>query len=455
MARKYITVLILFMVIGFALVTTTLTIKATIKLSANNEQFEKDIVFTYASATDTGTASIIKDGKEITYNSKKLVMLGDEETLNFIIKNKSTAYDALVTINCVANSNDFKDYVEVKNNQDRYELAAGQSKEGSVTVRLIKSYAEETDQQVSFTCTLDALAKSIGTYEDDGEVNPPSEIASPKITFNANGGEGEMSELTVDEGETITLPNNKFSWEYHGFAKWNTKPDGSGDEYLNGAEINISEDITLYAQWAYYGTEIQSTYENIYTSLDSKNPYISKRPYYIGNYHSLYNLMGYASHNYINSTEGLTIANSTTKTRVLNGTNTNTFTKSVSDEWVSIHLHAAYWTTYVSISNLKIIFGDGNSYYLSDAVKNGYIEPLVLYESSHTAGNYLWVYVDKLIEGGSTERSSYPWAVILFKVKTKANLTGLTFTTNQNWDTTGDGIEVMEYPNLELSITPF
>ena len=455
MARKYITVLGLFMVIGFAAVTTILTINATIKLTANNEQFEKDIVFTSASTTDAGTASIIKDGKEITYNSKKLIMLGDEETLNFIIKNKSTAYDALVTINCIVNSTDFKDYVAVKNNQDRYELAAGQSKEGSVTVRLIKSYTGETDQQVNFTCTLDALAKSIGTYEDDGEINPPSEITSPKITFNANGGEGEMLELTIGEGETVTLPNNKFSWEYHNFAKWNTEPDGTGDEYLNGAEINVSEDITLYAQWAYYGTEIQSTYENIYTSIDSKNPYINKMPYYTGNHHSVYRLMNYASHNYINSIGDLTVSNEARKTRVLNGTNTNIFTKSVSDEWVLLYFYAAYLTTNVSISDLNIIFDDEKSCNIRDAIDDGYIEPLVLYGSYHMMGNYLWYDIDKLIDGGTTERSNYADAVILFKVKTKAKLTGLTFTTNQNWNTTGDGLEVREYPDLDLSITPF
>ena len=31
--------------------------------------------------------------------------------------------------------------------------------------------------------------------------------------------------------------------------KWNTKADGTGTNYANGESVEISEDITLYAQW--------------------------------------------------------------------------------------------------------------------------------------------------------------------------------------------------------------
>lgn len=33
------------------------------------------------------------------------------------------------------------------------------------------------------------------------------------------------------------------------FTKWNTKVDGTGDDYAPGAKISVSEDTTLYAQW--------------------------------------------------------------------------------------------------------------------------------------------------------------------------------------------------------------
>jgi len=42
-----------------------------------------------------------------------------------------------------------------------------------------------------------------------------------------------------------------------GFVSWNTKPNGSGTTYLNGAKYSFKSDIVLYAQWASLFSTVQ------------------------------------------------------------------------------------------------------------------------------------------------------------------------------------------------------
>ena len=72
------------------------------------------------------------------------------------------------------------------------------------------------------------------------------------IHFDANGGTGSMA--SVSPGDMTALPLNTFVRTGFTFTGWNTKADGSGNSYANGAatsQIVQSEskrNITLYAQ---------------------------------------------------------------------------------------------------------------------------------------------------------------------------------------------------------------
>ena len=55
---------------------------------------------------------------------------------------------------------------------------------------------------------------------------------------------------TVPYGESATLNTNSFTRRGYSFSGWNTKADGSGTAYGDGAIISPSSNITLYAQWA-------------------------------------------------------------------------------------------------------------------------------------------------------------------------------------------------------------
>ena len=73
------------------------------------------------------------------------------------------------------------------------------------------------------------------------------------ITFNANGGVGEMAAQTFEVGVDTALNTNAFTRENYKFTGWNTAADGSGATYADeGAILELSGDMTLYAQWQFW-----------------------------------------------------------------------------------------------------------------------------------------------------------------------------------------------------------
>ena len=81
------------------------------------------------------------------------------------------------------------------------------------------------------------------------------EGVSTAISFNANGGEGTMAEITdLLVGASVILPQNTLLRSGYRFMGWNTEEDGSGDDYADGATVTIRPEMaggfTLYAVWA-------------------------------------------------------------------------------------------------------------------------------------------------------------------------------------------------------------
>jgi uncharacterized repeat protein (TIGR02543 family) len=96
--------------------------------------------------------------------------------------------------------------------------------------------------------------KAYDKITSDTTVNAKWRINSYTIAYDANGGEGTMSDQTVKFDEKAKLLSNNFDREGHVFTGWNTKADGTGTAYKNEQEVsNLTstdgERITLYAQW--------------------------------------------------------------------------------------------------------------------------------------------------------------------------------------------------------------
>ena len=112
-------------------------------------------------------------------------------------------------------------------------------KDGSGT-----TYNDGETITVTFNMTLYAQWKYTNTTPG------PEPIDSVIITFDANGGTGEMPPMSFVPGETHILTTNAFTKENYWFTGWNTATDGSGAVYADSQEITTEEDITLYAQWS-------------------------------------------------------------------------------------------------------------------------------------------------------------------------------------------------------------
>ena len=72
-----------------------------------------------------------------------------------------------------------------------------------------------------------------------------------EISYNANGGTGTSPEADrYDAGDTYTVKKNMFKRAGYTFGSWNTRPDGTGTEYAENAQItSLQNNVTLYAQW--------------------------------------------------------------------------------------------------------------------------------------------------------------------------------------------------------------
>lgn len=71
---------------------------------------------------------------------------------------------------------------------------------------------------------------------------------SNSVVFMPNGGTGYTSSQIGSS--SVTLNSNQFTRSGYTFSNWNTKADGTGTDYANGAAFDLStSSIALYAQW--------------------------------------------------------------------------------------------------------------------------------------------------------------------------------------------------------------
>ena len=111
-------------------------------------------------------------------------------------------------------------------------------------------WATSEDGDVRFaeggTMSVDDLEDETTLYAVYGTGPVVDEV---KVTFDPNGGEGAMSEQNIAINTPTALTENTFTRDGHTFTGWNTAADGSGTTYSDGAEVTLTENLTLYAQW--------------------------------------------------------------------------------------------------------------------------------------------------------------------------------------------------------------
>ena len=137
------------------------------------------------------------------------------------------------------------------------------------TIETGKTFAVMTGN--NFT-TLERVIDSTTTLNandlDGKKLIPSSAVLT--VTFDANNGTGTMNPQTFTSGVAQALTANAFTRNGYTFKEWNTQADGSGTSYADGAQVTLTENLTLYAQWT--PTNYTITYDLDGGTNDSANP---------------------------------------------------------------------------------------------------------------------------------------------------------------------------------------
>lgn len=186
--KKSILVLVVLLSIGFAAVTTTLTINGTLRLGANQDNFKDNLIFTKAELTyseDVSTeaeegenATISEDGKSISFTTRTLKNIGSVATLTYDITNNSQYTAEFTGITCkVTNATGADVTSEVNGNTEYITLEAKDfaTESGNIKIKptekveghtlkvgMRKSFVgdETTTTQYTINCTINASGLS-------------------------------------------------------------------------------------------------------------------------------------------------------------------------------------------------------------------------------------------------------------------------------------------------------
>ncbi len=151
--RNIIIILIIFLAIGFAAVSTTLVINGLVGIGENKDDF--NVIFTSAKLDGLIRKDFISDDKQrIEFVSKELKELGESTTLIYNVTNTSRNYDANVTI---AFSSDDNEFISFDFQPKEMNVLAGETKTGTLIVSVKKVVNEQKEFHIE--CKLNANAK--------------------------------------------------------------------------------------------------------------------------------------------------------------------------------------------------------------------------------------------------------------------------------------------------------
>ncbi|MCX8074960.1 MAG: hypothetical protein N2749_05180, partial [Clostridia bacterium] len=297
---------------------------------------------------------------------------------------------------------------------------------------------------------------------------------SPTVVFGTNGGNNVPSASTIVTvsdlgGSSLNTSSLQYVWDtqnvttpssgWVSFSNGSTiARNGDGSYYLwvkandnAGNNITTKTNVFVIVTQGNYGTSIQSSYTNIYSKsggLISANPY---HTYNYGNYAKLYVAL-----DYFGSSSSLFTAQSSGFAYLYSGTNTYNFTRVTNtNRWINIYFRAGGMTTGVYLGNMKLVFNDNASYTFTQAVSNGYIEPLVMINCGTGSTSYRWTNMYNMLSGGNCDSGNFPEGQLLFKVK-NVPLKGFSIYSNVTFNTTYDGWRAYEAPiTTDYSITSF
>lgn len=189
-------ILLLFLVVGFATVSVSLSIAGNAKLVTDIGNFK--VYFSDVKLNDNQNLTLVRSETKLEFDVK-LYEIGSSKKISYDVTNASKVFDASLNVNCT-NGNDI---LSVVNEFDSSNLSALSTRSGSLTLTKIKSNSNETNTTFSITCEI--VANPIErTSEGSGDVVAPVQPVNLSVGDIVSI-EGENFNIISQDEDTVTM----------------------------------------------------------------------------------------------------------------------------------------------------------------------------------------------------------------------------------------------------------
>lgn len=200
---------------------------------------------------------LVEDSFELTVDQTKLICAKDGSTYTFGDASKAdrfkVVYDSEQDSFVWTINENVSNFARVQLSY-KVKLTAPKTEAGTYTVKT-NEYATLTPKNSAGTVGK-GLAFDVPEVTYTVEEKQPEVIPDYSLTYDANGGTGEVAGASVGAGSSVAIEQNAFTRSGYTFAGWNTQADGKGTAYKAGDTFIMPEqDTVLYAQWTKDKTE--------------------------------------------------------------------------------------------------------------------------------------------------------------------------------------------------------
>lgn len=209
--------LLLFMIVGFAAISVTLSIRGTTRVAATLDDFK--VYFSNVLIDGEQDFSVVRNETEL-YFDILIEEVGDTHNIVYDVTNGSKYYDAQLSINCTTSN----EYLNIVNNIDTStNLLSKETRQGTLSLTKIKTIASDTTQDNTITCKLTATPVERNSVNNNSPATPVDPYYIGREVSIGN----ERFNIISWDNETVTM-----------LAKYNL-----GTDYRQNTTMNL---VTFY-----------------------------------------------------------------------------------------------------------------------------------------------------------------------------------------------------------------
>ena len=277
-------ILLLFMIVGFAAVSVTLSIRGTTRVASTLDDFK--VYFSNVLVDGEQDFSVVRNETEL-YFDILIEEVGDTHNIVYDVTNGSKYYDAQLSINCTASN----EYLNIVNNIDTStNLLSKETRQGTLSLTKTKTIASNEIQNNAVSCKLSATPVERTSINNNTPATPVSpyyigrEISIGEEKFNIISSDEDSVTMLAQKNISETTPNkqtdnqefitfsNLTGWEYEPGPKeidiqsW----DGEAKTVLNNYidylkteyNVDVVGNIITLSELGILGCTIPSDYAN-------------------------------------------------------------------------------------------------------------------------------------------------------------------------------------------------